>query len=177
MAGGTVEAWGENRYGQLGDGTTANSLSPTPVSGLTATQVSAGYTHSLALEDGSLMAWGGTSNGALPNGTNIDSEVPAPLILPSGVTVNKVSNSAAGDLALLNGAFPVGPIAVTGMTSSVTPTSAVLGGTVSVAAMKRSKKKKTVTSNGVNHFPRGKSQNVVHYRRFSATRRNLCPPD
>ncbi len=131
LAGGTVEAWGENRYGQLGDGTTANSLSPTPVSGLTATQVSAGYTHSLALEDGSLMAWGGTSNGALPNGTNIDSEVPAPLSLPSGVTVNKVSNSAAGDLALLNGAFPVGPIAVTGMTSSVTPTSAVLGGTVS----------------------------------------------
>ena len=51
---GQVLGWGSNGIGQIGDGTSGtNRLIPTQVSGLTSgsnvTQISAGYSHSLAL--------------------------------------------------------------------------------------------------------------------------------
>ena len=39
---GTVWAWGYNGYGQLGDGSTTNRLTPVPVSGLTGVVAIAG---------------------------------------------------------------------------------------------------------------------------------------
>ena len=60
LAGGTAVGWGENRHGELGNGTTVSSDVPVPVSGLTGVKsVSAGSAYSLALlEDGTVMAWG-----------------------------------------------------------------------------------------------------------------------
>ena len=57
---GTVWAWGDNYYGQLGDGTTTNQPSPVQVPGLTGViAVAAGYSHSLAVKnDGTVWAWG-----------------------------------------------------------------------------------------------------------------------
>ena len=59
---GTVWAWGDNHFGQLGDGTTSDTSSPVPVGGATplrAVAISAGLVHSLALKaDGSVWAWG-----------------------------------------------------------------------------------------------------------------------
>jgi alpha-tubulin suppressor-like RCC1 family protein len=57
---GTVWAWGENRSGQLGDGTTNGRLTPVQVHGLSeVTAVAAGKDHSLALRaDGTVWAWG-----------------------------------------------------------------------------------------------------------------------
>ena len=69
---GTVWAWGDNEYGQLGDGTTTNRLTPVQVSGLTdVTAVSVGGgCHSIALKnDGTVWAWGQNAFGGLGDGT------------------------------------------------------------------------------------------------------------
>src|SRR3954468_21363692 len=44
LSDGTVDCWGHNQYGVLGDGTTDDSLTPIPVTGIsTATAISVGY--------------------------------------------------------------------------------------------------------------------------------------
>ena len=50
LTNGTVQCWGENEFGQLGDGTTMPSITPVPVSGITgAVGVSAGWRHTCAV--------------------------------------------------------------------------------------------------------------------------------
>ncbi|ASN82586.1 RCC1 domain-containing protein [Deinococcus ficus] len=72
MAGGTVRSWGDNRDGQLGDGTSNQRLIPVQVSGLTnVVGVSGGHSHSLALMvDGTVRAWGSNLIGQLGDGTS-----------------------------------------------------------------------------------------------------------
>ena len=69
-AGGTVRAWGRNEYGQLGDGTKTDRITPVAVSGLSGVQaLAAGRCHSLALlEDGTLRAWGPTTTASSGTG-------------------------------------------------------------------------------------------------------------
>ena len=57
---GTVWAWGQNYFGELGDGTTTDRHTPVQVSDLTGvTAIACGYRFSLALKsDGSVWAWG-----------------------------------------------------------------------------------------------------------------------
>ncbi len=57
---GTVWAWGNNMFGQVGDGSTTAALQPVQVPGLTnIVQISAGYGHSVALKsDGTVWVWG-----------------------------------------------------------------------------------------------------------------------
>ena len=87
---GDIYAWGDNDYGQLGDGSVVSSDTLVKVdlpSGVTAKQVSCGYWHSLALcSDGTVYAWGENNNGQLGNGTTTNSDVPVKVDLPSGVT-------------------------------------------------------------------------------------------
>ncbi len=75
---GTIWAWGDNEYGQLGDGTTIDSPAPIQVSGLTdVTAIAAGGSHTIALKtDGTVWAWGYNGAGQLGNGTTIDSATP-----------------------------------------------------------------------------------------------------
>lgn len=77
-AGATVWAWGDNRQGQLGLGTTVSSRAPVVVAGLTGVRtVAAGADHSLALKhDGTVWAWGGNASGALGDGSHTDRAVP-----------------------------------------------------------------------------------------------------
>jgi alpha-tubulin suppressor-like RCC1 family protein len=79
LKGGAVMAWGNNLFGQLGNGTTTESDAPVEVQGLSeaATAVAAGGYHGLVLlQSGKVMAWGRGAAGQLGNGTTTDSDVP-----------------------------------------------------------------------------------------------------
>ncbi|HEX9061072.1 MAG TPA: alpha/beta fold hydrolase, partial [Clostridia bacterium] len=75
---GTVWAWGDNTYGQLGDSTNTNSSTPVQVSGISGVRaISAGYGHTLALkDDGTVWAWGNNICGQLGNGLNTNTNTP-----------------------------------------------------------------------------------------------------
>jgi alpha-tubulin suppressor-like RCC1 family protein len=62
---GTVQCWGENIYGQVGDGTTTERLVPTPVAELSnIVEVSAGFWHTCArMESGKIFCWGMLESG------------------------------------------------------------------------------------------------------------------
>jgi alpha-tubulin suppressor-like RCC1 family protein len=70
LATGTVQCWGYNNYGQLGNGTVIDSATPVVVSGISnATTISTGNDHSCALlADGAVKCWGLNAFGDLGNG-------------------------------------------------------------------------------------------------------------
>ena len=89
---GYTYAWGRNYRGQLGNNTSNYNANPDPVrvrdpanpddasKGLKTTQVSAGYSHSLALgSDGYAYAWGNNEYGQLGNNTSNYDANPAPV--------------------------------------------------------------------------------------------------
>lgn len=74
----TVNCWGYNYYGQLGNGTTSNSSVPVEVTGIdNAIKISIGVTHACALlEDKTIKCWGYNETGALGNGDFDSSSTP-----------------------------------------------------------------------------------------------------
>jgi alpha-tubulin suppressor-like RCC1 family protein len=87
---GTVWAWGYNGEGQLGNGTAADSRSPTPVQVGSLSEIKAivaGDRHCLALKgDGTVWAWGNNWHGQLGNGTKNHSSSAGPVSRLSDVT-------------------------------------------------------------------------------------------
>lgn len=103
---GTAACWGDNSFGQLGDGTTTNSFVPGSVqltAGRTASAISAGSYHSCALlDDGSAACWGYSNRGALGDGTFDDSTTPVPVQLPAGRTATAISAGSYHSCAVLD---------------------------------------------------------------------------
>ena len=79
--------WGENSYGQLGDGLSKNRSTPLQV-GTGYSQAAAGGGHTLGIKsDASLWAWGNNDHGQLGDGTSNNTVNTAPrLIISSGVS-------------------------------------------------------------------------------------------
>lgn len=75
---GKLWGWGENNFGQLGDGTTVDKTLPTLVSSTSNwSSVSAGERHTMAIKtDGTLWGWGNDNYQGLGNGDNNDSYFP-----------------------------------------------------------------------------------------------------
>jgi alpha-tubulin suppressor-like RCC1 family protein len=75
---GTLWAWGNNEYSQLGDGTNVGRSLPTQVgSGTAWSSVVIGHWHTLGLTaDGTVWAWGYGNNGQLGDGAGKSSAVP-----------------------------------------------------------------------------------------------------
>ena len=80
---GTIWAWGNNDYGQLGDGSNDGSLVPVQVSNPadmgthTWTHISAaGQTTVARRSDGTIWAWGNNDFGQLGNNSNLESPIP-----------------------------------------------------------------------------------------------------
>nr|WP_275934676.1 RCC1 domain-containing protein [Microbacterium testaceum] len=105
---GSVWAWGTGKDGRLGNNSRSDSAVPVAVSpawgpSVFITQVSAGFSHSLALaSDGSVWAWGAGVGGLLGNGTDQESLVPVPVSKSWGgaVSIMQVSAGLTHSLAV-----------------------------------------------------------------------------
>jgi alpha-tubulin suppressor-like RCC1 family protein len=89
VSNGTLYACGSGEFGELGNGSTASSSTPTPVVGLPTGPIKAltsswGASGAL-MADGSYYNWGYNQAGQLGNGTITDSAVPIHVALPEAV--------------------------------------------------------------------------------------------
>ncbi|WP_165371476.1 RCC1 domain-containing protein [Pseudolysobacter antarcticus] len=89
---GSVECWGQNSAGQLGNGSTSDAATPIAVSGLTdAVAIAAGSAHACAVTvQGFVRCWGNNTRGQLGNGTNTNQSTPVATI------VGSIASLAAG---------------------------------------------------------------------------------
>ena len=115
---GYVYAWGNNKYGQLGNNSSGSSYVPVRVrdpanptdtsKGLKAVQISAGSWHSLAVgSDGYIYAWGNNKYGQLGNNSSGSSYVPVrvrdpanPADTSKGLKATQVSGGGDHSLAV-----------------------------------------------------------------------------
>ena len=90
---GSVACWGDNAYGQLGDGTTNDRSTPTLTDSLgvgrTAVQVATGdYFTCVMLDNDDVKCWGRNIKGQLGDGTTTDKDSPpsSAITFPTGLT-------------------------------------------------------------------------------------------
>ena len=100
---GSLWAWGDNYYGQIGNASYERCLSPVKImTGVKA--IAAGGTFSMALKnDNSLWTWGGYGYGELGDGTVSQSTIPVKVVFPEILLgdVNGDEKINTGDAVLL----------------------------------------------------------------------------
>jgi alpha-tubulin suppressor-like RCC1 family protein len=103
--GGEIFCFGDNGYGQLGDGTLTSRPTPGLVSlgatAVRATAVTAGGGHTCAIDvTGQPWCWGRNDSGQLGVGAGANQATPAPVSLPGGTTVRSLSAGGAHTCAV-----------------------------------------------------------------------------
>lgn len=95
---GNVYGWGYNGYGNLGDGTKTNRLTPSQAQGLPAiSEIDLGVNYSVAVaENGEVYTWGYNGYGNLGDGTKSTRVQPVKVILEEGQTLKGVETVSAG---------------------------------------------------------------------------------
>lgn len=154
LSGGSLKCWGQNFFGELGDGTTTQRLTPVNVSGLSSgvTQVagSSGF-HTCAVVSGAAKCWGHNDVGQVGDSTNTDRRIPTQV---SGLTtsVSAISAGNTHNCAIVSGAAKCwgwnaygqlgdntqtnrnAPVQVSGLTSGVTAISAATRHTCAIVS-------------------------------------------
>jgi alpha-tubulin suppressor-like RCC1 family protein len=112
MSDGTVQAWGDNSAGQIGDGTRQRKLNPVTVPGLTGvTQIAGSGEHMMALlANGTVKTWGANLFGQLGIGTtaygkedcSVNCRSLVPVAVPGLANVRAVFAGGADNAALLS---------------------------------------------------------------------------
>ena len=135
-AGGAAYCWGSDSAGQLGDGTTTDRSTPTPVvGGLVFASLTLGLRHTCGLTaGGEAYCWGDNIEGALGDGTTTDRHVPAhvaggPAFANLSAGFDSSCGLTAAGAAYCWGDNSVGQLGDGTMTSRSTPTP-VAGGLV-----------------------------------------------
>lgn len=98
FANGTMSCWGQNAFGQLGDGTNKNALKPVTVKGLRpgATMIAGGSLHTCAgYEDGEVTCWGLNASGQLGSGTKANAMKPVAVVGLAKATTAPSSSAPA----------------------------------------------------------------------------------
>ena len=106
MQDGRVACWGNNDYGQLGDGTLVDKNSPVYAqlpNSKSAVMIDVGISHTCAvMDDGTLYCWGLNANYQLGDGTNTFRSTPIASNLPNGISASLVTTGEGHTCILTN---------------------------------------------------------------------------
>ncbi len=147
---GGVDAWGDNNYGELGDGNTSGASFPVQVQGVGGvgtlsgiTAIVAGGNHGLALTGGAtVVSWGDNESGQLGDVTTTTSDVPvnvASLTAVTGIGAGDFHSLAIGSAGCGGGSLTVTPppsVAFPGVTIAAAGSTSTTTGNITVGDLR-----------------------------------------